>query len=401
MPIRIIIVDDQAVIRSGLCAFLRPYAEYQLVGEASNGEEAIQLCELVKPDVALLDVDLPPVDGLNTVQALRQRWPKMRLVALGEHSEISPEGKAAHAGADAYLPKSLTAQELVATIRKLTGVKALAEMTLYRPPADDGGIQPERSWSISENPAHHNLEQELEAAGKIQSELLPARSPVIKGWEISARLEPAREMSGDFYDFLSLANNNLGVVIADVSDKGMGAALFMALSCTLIRTYATQYASLPAFALNFVNQRILSHSRSGMFVTAFYGVLEPDTGRLRYVNAGHNPPIFISNHRGKSADLLRSTGMALGAIENASWQQKIIRFYPGDTLFLYTDGVTEAQDKAGFFYGEQRLMNMVRAKVGCSSQEIIDAVFADLKRFTAGVIQQDDIALMAIRRQEE
>ena len=400
MPIRIILVDDQAVIRSGLSAFLRPYAEYQLVGEAANGEEAIQLCDLVKPDVALIDDDLPVTDGVNAIHAIRQRWPKIRLIALGSYPEAAPDKKTAHASADACLLKNLTAPELVATIRKLTGMSAPAELSRYHPLAGEGGIQPEKTWSMAEGPGQHNLERELEAAGKIQSELLPARSPLIPGWEIAARLEPAREMSGDYYDFLPLANNNLGLVIADVSDKGMGAALFMALSCTLIRTYATQYASLPAFALDFVNQRILTHSRSGMFVTAFYGVLEPDTGRLRYVNAGHNPPFFISNHRGKSIDQLRSTGMALGAIEDASWQQKIIRFYPGDTLFLYTDGVTEAQDRAGFFYGEQRLMNLVRARAGASAQDVIDAVFADLKRFTAGVVQQDDIALMAIRRKE-
>jgi sigma-B regulation protein RsbU (phosphoserine phosphatase) len=147
-----------------------------------------------------------------------------------------------------------------------------------------------------------------------------------------------------------------------------------------------------------VNERILSDTRGGMFVTAFYGVLEPDTGRLRYVNAGHNPPILVSSQRGKPIDQLHKTGMALGVVEGTTWQQKIARLSSGDILLLYTDGVTEAQNAQGQFFGEQRLMEVVRSKLGRPALEIQEAVLAELYRFMGDAPKQDDITLVVLVR---
>jgi serine phosphatase RsbU (regulator of sigma subunit) len=246
-------------------------------------------------------------------------------------------------------------------------------------------------------PASQNLAQQLAAAAKIQSDLLPARMPALPGWEFAARLEPAMETSGDFYDLIALHNNHWGLVIADVSDKGMGAALFMALSSTLIRTYSKQYPTLPALSISTVNERILSDSRSGMFVTAFYAVLEPNTGRVRYVNAGHNPPILISNQKGKGVDRLQSTGMALGVMGEMIWKQKVTRLLPGDLLVMYTDGVTDAQDPHGQFYGEQRLLQVIR-RCNCSAQETLEIILEDVDHFTGSTPQADDITLLVVRR---
>jgi sigma-B regulation protein RsbU (phosphoserine phosphatase) len=211
-------------------------------------------------------------------------------------------------------------------------------------------------------------------------------------------LIPARETSGDFYDFIPLANGNWGIVIADVTDKGLGAAVFMALTSTLIRTYAAQYQTLPAFAMASVNERILSDTRGSMFITAFYGVLEPETGRLRYVNAGHNPPFVLSTQKGKPVDRLYRTGMALGILKEASWQQKIIKLIPGDVLMLYTDGVTEAQNRLGEMFGEKRLLEVIRPLIGRSATEIQDAVVGEVRRFTENSAYQDDITLVVLAR---
>jgi sigma-B regulation protein RsbU (phosphoserine phosphatase) len=254
-----------------------------------------------------------------------------------------------------------------------------------------------RALNLSNPVVSHNLAEQLAAAARIQADLLPPRMPRLPGWDFAARLEPALETSGDFYDLIALPNNHWGLVVADVSDKGMGAALFTALASTLIRTYARQYPTLPALSISTVNTRILSDSRSGMFVTAFYAVLDPISGRLRYINAGHNPPILISTQRGKSIDRLQPTGMALGVVGELVWKQKVTRMLPGDLLVMYTDGVTDAQNEAGDYYGEQRLLNVVR-RCGCSAQEALDAILEDLERFTGGATQGDDITLLVVRR---
>jgi len=235
-------------------------------------------------------------------------------------------------------------------------------------------------------------------AWRIQEGILPDGAPVMHGWDVAARLEPAHETSGDFYDFIPLPHDRWAIVIADVTDKGLGAAVFMALCSTLIRTYAARYPTLPAIAMSTVNERILSDTRGSLFVTAFYGILEPDIGRLRYVNAGHNPPIMLSSLKSKRMDRLSRTGMPLGISQDASWQQKVVKFSPGDTLVLYTDGITEAQNHMGTMFGDQRLLDVIRTNLGRSAQDIQEAVLRGVKNFTGGAPRDDDIALVVLAR---
>jgi serine phosphatase RsbU (regulator of sigma subunit) len=210
----------------------------------------------------------------------------------------------------------------------------------------------------------------------------------------------ARETSGDFYDFIPVSDRNWGIIIADVADKGMGAALFMTLTSTLFRGFAPRHPTLPALTLDAVNERILSDTRGSMFVTAFYGVLEPHIGRLRYANAGHPPPILIKSQRGKPVDRLSLTGMALGVKGEYHWKQKFVTLAPGDVLVLYTDGVTEAQDPQGDLFEMPRLQEVVRRTAGRSAKTILDAILNEVQRFTAGAPGQDDIAIVVIRRKE-
>jgi sigma-B regulation protein RsbU (phosphoserine phosphatase) len=245
------------------------------------------------------------------------------------------------------------------------------------------------------------MTRELVMAGKIQADILPEEPPIIRGWDIAGKLAPARETSGDFYDFIPLAPRKWGIVIADVSDKGMGAALLMALTSTLFRTFAMRYPTLPAVTLSTISERILSDTRGGMFVTSFLGVLEPHTGRLVFANAGHPPGYLVSLHRGKETiERLRPTGMALGVDESARWRQREVRLVPGDFLVLYTDGITEAQNSSGAFFGEDRVLEAALSKAGSSAQVIQDAILAEVHRFTGNLPRQDDVALIVLRRIE-
>jgi serine phosphatase RsbU (regulator of sigma subunit)/DNA-binding response OmpR family regulator len=530
--LRIVIAIDQPIFRRGLVSLLTSSQEIYLVGQAKDAAELVELCGLVEPSLAIVDLRNPLVDKLHVARILNQRYPQLKVALLVDSAEdseahddletgliynlqkdISEESfldqlqqihhgpspalpglsvLRVHAGnlqllADElrsanldrvalatllnhYLPTIFTDshiylrvfpyQDLVsdpiyrenplieAAFRWLRtaaepscfapgesypwgGSQPLGSalllspvfrgsqpvggicISISRPGQDLEGFLPsiqflasqvslalDRVHSQSRQQTGELVTRELVMAGKIQADILPEKAPTIPNWDISAKLESARETSGDFYDFIPLANGNWGIVVADVTDKGMGAALLMALSNTLIRTFATRYPTLPALTMSAVNERILSDSRSNMFVTAFYGILEPHTGRLRYVNAGHPPPYCISTMRGKPVDRLKPTGMALGLMEKVYWQQKIVRMIPGDFLLLYTDGITEAQDAQGTFFGEKRLLELVRSKIGSPAKVIQQAVLEEVHRFVGDDARQDDIALIVVCRKK-
>jgi sigma-B regulation protein RsbU (phosphoserine phosphatase) len=180
----------------------------------------------------------------------------------------------------------------------------------------------------------------------------------------------------------------------------MGAALFMALSSSLMRTYAARFPTLPSLTMSAVNERILTDTRGSMFVTSFFGILEQHTGRLIYTNAGHPPGFIISNPRGKNPiTALRPTGMALGVSEQGRWTQKIAKLAPGDLLVLYTDGITEAANPDGQMFGEDRLLDVILANMHRSSTDIKHLLLEEVHNFVAGTPRQDDIALIVLRRE--
>ena len=246
--------------------------------------------------------------------------------------------------------------------------------------------------------AHESVSRELALAGKIQANFLPATLPDVPGWQLAAMLRPARETSGDFYDLIDLPNGRLGILVADVAGKGMGAALYMALSRTLIRTYAAEYDTQPELALSAANRRIRADTGAALFVTVFYGVLDPASGDLTYANAGHNPPCLLSGRDGNAVQELDRTGVPLGILDDATWQQRAVCLAPGDVLLLYSDGITEAQNAQEAFFDEDRLREFVRTSLGRSARDIQDGLIAEVDAFVGDAPQFDDITLMVVVR---
>jgi len=244
--------------------------------------------------------------------------------------------------------------------------------------------------------ATERVEQELALAAQIQSGFLPTELPQVEGWQWSGGLRSARETSGDFYDWSPLPGNRIGLVIADVADKGMGAALYMAMARTLIRTYASEHPAHPDRVLAAVNRRMLQDAQAGLFVSAFLGVLDPSSGRLDYGNAGHNPPLLLRSGDGEMQELAR-TGMVLGVLEDEVWESRSLELAPGDALVLYTDGATDAQDEEGAFFGEERLQETVQASRGKPASEMKDALLTALAKFVGQAPQADDITLLVIK----
>ena len=404
-PLRVTVSSDQAIFLRGMAAILQTIKRVQLVGEAQNGHDALQLCKLTQPDVLLLDLK-DPVEARRLALNIHQECEKIRIILLHACPEDEPALEDLAAQRLYLFSRDVSEEEFKAAFERvsrapLTEVVMATPVVVHTDPVQPApASQPAKPTALSPTRPGELMARELYMAGKIQADILPEKTPVLNGWQISAELEPARETSGDFYDFIPLTQQKWGLVISDVSDKGMGAALFMALSSSLVRTYAARFPTLPSLTMSAVNERILTDTRGSMFVTSFFGILEQHTGRLIYTNAGHPPGFIISNPRGKNPiTALRPTGMALGASEQGRWTQKVARLAPGDLLVLYTDGITEAANPEGEMFGEDRLLDMILANLQRSTNDIKHLLLEEVHNFVAGTPRQDDIALIILRRE--
>lgn len=240
--------------------------------------------------------------------------------------------------------------------------------------------------------------QELALAGFMQTSLLTETPPELDGWQFAARLDPARETSGDFFDFIQLPGGKIGIVIADVADKGMGAALYMALSRTLIRTYAPDHADRPDIALRNVSERILSDTQAGLYVTVFYGILNTRTGKLTYCNAGHNPPYLLTDKSESGPQVLHRTGMALGVTYDSRWEPEVVIIPENALLVLYTDGVVDARSPQDELFGDDRLLSVVGENLDQTAQAAQDALISGVRAFVGEEGQFDDMAIVVVKR---
>jgi serine phosphatase RsbU (regulator of sigma subunit) len=254
----------------------------------------------------------------------------------------------------------------------------------------------EQAKNLQDSLQHQRVSQELRLAGEIQSSFLPDHVPELPGWDIAASLIPARQTSGDFYDFFMLEGGRLGIVIADVADKGLGAALYMALGRTLLLTYAQEFPTDPGAVLRATNRRLLMDARAQMFITLFYGLLDPENGQLLYCNAGHFPGLLLNEHH--KAQRLDPTGIALGIDLDAVWTAVEKSVEVGDILFLYTDGLVEASNPGGDLYGSQKLIERLRHVANRPSQWILRAIQDDVAAYEDGIPQSDDFTMICLRR---
>jgi serine phosphatase RsbU (regulator of sigma subunit) len=239
------------------------------------------------------------------------------------------------------------------------------------------------------------VQKELEIAKGIQKSFLPEHSPQIEGFDLAALNTPALEVGGDFYDFIPVSANKWGLVIADVSGKGVPAALFMALSRTMIRANATNNPT-PSRVICQANDMISEDDRANMFVTLFYGVLDPLRKTLTYVNAGHNPPLVMGKGAG-DVIMLAAKGVALGVMTDMLYEEKEVVLNPGDILLLYTDGVTEAVNRKDEMFGHERISRLVEENHHLSAQELIKLIEREVFTFSEGQPQFDDITLLLVK----
>lgn len=244
------------------------------------------------------------------------------------------------------------------------------------------------------------MEKELQLAYKVQSSLLPTEIPTAEGWDFAAKWQPANQVAGDFYDFIYQDQGNIGLVIADVTDKGMPAALYMALSRSILRS-SVNHSHTPVEAIADSNRLICSESTYGFFVTLVYMLLNPFSSQVTYVNAGHIPP-FLFRSQSSIADghLLRlmPTGIPLGIDEERTYEQKTVTLNSGDFIFLYTDGVTEAIDYHEREFGAERLQKILASVADKSAREIITVIENELKGFIGAQEPFDDVTIVVVKK---
>jgi len=344
-----------------------------------DGSLALAAARAEPPDLILLDIRMPEMNGYEVCEHLKadaqtRDIPIIFISALGETQD---KVRAFAVGGVDYVTKPFQVEEVLARVETHLALRKLQKQL---------------------QDANKKMSQELALAGEVQTSFLPRELPDIPGWQLSVTLKPSRETSGDFYDVNHLPNGRLGILVADVVDKGVGAALYMALSWTLLRTYAVEYPTQPELVLGAVNRRILKDTNANQFVTVFYGILDPSTGTLVYGNAGHCPPYLISTQSGEEVQTLVRTGVPLGILEDETWEQGVVQLALGDVLVLYTDGITDAEDGTGTFFGQERLLGIVQANLGRSAQEMQDALMAEVREFVGDAPQFDDIALMVVVR---
>jgi sigma-B regulation protein RsbU (phosphoserine phosphatase) len=285
--------------------------------------------------------------------------------------------------------------------RMQVGIFTHADLELLRAIASSAAIAIENARLYQVAVEKGRMERELQMARKVQAGLLPQEKPSIPGWAFSTRWKPAREVGGDYYDFIPAQSGKLGLIIADVTDKGMPAALFMASTRSILRA-SMPLALTPAEGITQANRLISAESEDGLFVTLFYGLLDPKTGELSYVNAGHNPPLVFQYNEAASADelkLLLATGFQLGMDADSTYKQGTLDLHTGDFVLLYTDGVTDALDADKNDFGMSRLQEVVLANCRATPEELLDAVGKAIDDFTGLAAPYDDITMLVIKRQ--
>ena len=384
--VKILSVDDELDLELLLTQYFRRKirkGEYEFVF-AHNGLEALTMM-LRHPDIEIVlsDINMPEMDGLTLLARINEmRNPALRVIMVSAYGDMGNIRQAMNNGAFDFATKPIDLDDLSLTIEKaIQQIKYIREMQ-------------------AEHTQLESIKGDLAIAREIQLAILPRIFPPFPENEdqldIAAQMTAAKDVGGDFYDFFRIDDDRIGFVIADVSGKGIPAAIFMAVSRTLIRATGIRGGS-PAECMRYANELLTKESVDCMFVTVFYGIYNIQTGEIAYCNAGHNPPYFLK-HDGSVETLPLSKDPMVGAVEGITYHEEKVQLEKGDALYMFTDGVTEALNASLEEFGEQRLEQTLQQAHGKNCQEVIDAVTGEVKAFVEEAEQSDDITMLVLKR---
>ena len=378
---KILVVDDEPDVEPLVLQRMRRRirsGRYSFVF-AQNGVEALERLQNDGTiDMVVSDINMPQMDGLTLLQQIPNVDPDIRAVIISAYGDMKNIRTAMNRGAFDFVTKPIDFEDLEVTIERTLGHIA--------------------QWreALSSRDKLVALQNELDVARNMQQSILPTAFPKGDDFEIYGSMEPARSVGGDFFDVVQLDHERVGLAIADVSGKGVPAALFMMSSRTLLKGSAIGNPE-PADVLREVNDLLTQDNDAAMFVTVFYAVYDRYTGRFTYANGGHNAPLLIRAN-GERSLLPLTAGLALAIVPDMEFQQDSIVLNPGDTVILYTDGVNEAMNRDHDEFGNDKLLEIFAGGPPKSATEANDVTFDAVAEFVAGAPQSDDITCLVLHR---
>jgi phosphoserine phosphatase RsbU/P len=384
MTARILVVDDEPDLEQIIVQKFRKQIRdnvYEFLF-AGNGVEALnRLEEDQSIDLVLTDINMPEMDGLTLLTKIKEMKKRLfRSVIVSAYGDIENIRTAMNRGAFDFIVKPIDLNDLEITINKM-----IEDLQVFKE-------------ALRSRNQLYAIRKELSIATEIQTSILPKTFPPFpdrREFEIYAKMVPATAVGGDLYDFFLIDKHRLGFVTGDVSGKGIPAALYMAVSKTLLKATALK-GILPDTCLGIVNNLLVEGSFPGTFVTAFYGLLDTRSGVLEYSSGGHHPPYLISKE-GQVRQLENKGGLFLGVMKNLEYESNMTRLVPGDTVFLYTDGVTEATDPGDQMFETSRLEDSLGRNSCLPIDSLVQSVIREVHRFSDGMEQSDDITCLAVR----
>lgn len=378
---KILVVDDEPDLEPLMLQRMRRNirrGEYEFVF-ARDGIEALEMLTADKEiDMVVSDINMPRMDGLTLLQQIQDVSPDIRAIIISAYGDMENIRTAMNRGAFDFVTKPLDFQDLRLTIQR-----TLQHLDEWRE-------------ALQSRDKLVMLQNELDVANNIQQSVLPASFPEHPDFEIYGSMQPARNVGGDFFDVQILRDGKIGLAIADVSDKGMPAALFMMSSRMLLKG-AGQRFEHPGEALEEVNNLLDAENEAAMFVTLFYAIYDTQTSQFHYANGGHNEPIVV-HPDGQTTVIPPTGGIALGLIPEISYKEASVTLEPGDTMILYTDGITEAFNSKGELFGLDQLCEIFRDRQPQSAEDASEIVFNAVNKFAGDEPQSDDQACLVFRR---
>ena len=384
--IKILSVDDEAPLELLMKQYFRRKirnGEYEFFF-AHIGLEALSIL-YNHPDIEIVlsDINMPEMDGLTLLAKVNEmRNPALRVIMVSAYGDMKNIREAMNNGAFDFATKPIDMDDLSLTIEK-----AIAQINYVHE-------------SMKEHAQLESLKNDLTTARDIQQYILPRVFPPFPEYtdkvDIYASMEAAKDIGGDFYDFFRIDDDHIALVVADVCGKGIPAALFMAVSRTIIRSKGMQGCSAET-CMTESNHLLAAYSIDNMFVTVFYAIYNVKTGFISYSNAGHNPPLLLRQD-GSVSELPVMENTIVGVIDNIEYQKDTLQLEQGDTLFMFTDGVTEATDAAYNEFGVERLGDILSQHSHSNCQQIVEAVKKGVKDFVGETEQSDDITMLVVKR---